>query len=485
MSIKDLLVKFNDLSTSLQDIIMRKITWDMLSTSMKDWLKDKEERINSLEDWRDSGVVEKAIDDFKFRLTILEAGEKMDFTDCTQGQFAKFDLKNRCFYGHDGFMKCRVVENEQELLAEFRSAKPLSMKTIFNTWQRYTHYNSAATAQLDYSNHEGGGEGQNLWNNWEHRKYLDKNSNGWVYEVRKGIDTIAVNRSYDDRPTAGFVNPTDYYTNYYLRCLIDTGWDDDNLFMNIGFMTDANGVEHTLSVVRGAGLVCGGIDTIFWWGLIYDMGNSTQVFLRNLNKIGTGGNSRFAENIVNHSPFPSDWAGRPSFECCYCYITVIRSDDEFEIRTTEWSKDGSDTKDMKDATFFFKLPDTIYDKDVTGRSFVDRAGSVAAAQAMWNNIWVMLKIENRVGFGVRSGAPSFAIVDQRNVFDDGDIYALHQDTVYTYNANTPTAGPYNNGYVVKGKIHDLVSNHIFMYHPRLKKLVFYHFWNKWVRVKIH
>ena len=98
MSIKDLLVKFNDLSTSLQDIIMRKITWDMLSTSMKDWLKDKEERINSLEDWRDSGVVEKAIDDFKIRLTILEAGEKMDFTDCTQGQFAKFDLKNRCFY---------------------------------------------------------------------------------------------------------------------------------------------------------------------------------------------------------------------------------------------------------------------------------------------------------------------------------------------------------------------------------------------------
>ena len=46
---KEDLIKWNDLATSLQDIIMRKITWDMLHPDLQAWLLDKERRIIELE----------------------------------------------------------------------------------------------------------------------------------------------------------------------------------------------------------------------------------------------------------------------------------------------------------------------------------------------------------------------------------------------------------------------------------------------------
>ena len=49
---KEDLIKWNDLATSLQDIIMRKITWDMLHPDLQAWLLDKEKRIIELERWR-------------------------------------------------------------------------------------------------------------------------------------------------------------------------------------------------------------------------------------------------------------------------------------------------------------------------------------------------------------------------------------------------------------------------------------------------
>ena len=138
---KEDLIKWNDLATSLQDIIMRKITWDMLHPDLQNWLLDKEKRIMDLEDWRKK--VEKWMDEVNDRLIALETGG-IKFTDASQGQFAKIDIKNKNFYGHDGFISCRVVKDDAELATEMGYGPPISLKDVFNTWTRYAHFHPSA-----------------------------------------------------------------------------------------------------------------------------------------------------------------------------------------------------------------------------------------------------------------------------------------------------------------------------------------------------
>ena len=69
---KEDLIKWNDLATSLQDIIMRKITWDMLHPDLQAWLLDKEKRIIELERWRKTKV-DPMLDDHERRISSCES----------------------------------------------------------------------------------------------------------------------------------------------------------------------------------------------------------------------------------------------------------------------------------------------------------------------------------------------------------------------------------------------------------------------------
>lgn len=69
---KEDLIKWNDLATSLQDIIMRKITWNMLHPDLQAWLLDKERRINELERWRRIKV-DPMLDNLENRIKTLES----------------------------------------------------------------------------------------------------------------------------------------------------------------------------------------------------------------------------------------------------------------------------------------------------------------------------------------------------------------------------------------------------------------------------
>ena len=64
-------IKWNDLATSLQDIIMRKITWNMLHPDLQNWLLDKERRIIELERWRRTKA-DPMLDDHERRLRDVE-----------------------------------------------------------------------------------------------------------------------------------------------------------------------------------------------------------------------------------------------------------------------------------------------------------------------------------------------------------------------------------------------------------------------------
>ena len=69
---KEDLIKWNDLATSLQDIIMRKITWDMLHPDLQAWLLDKERRIIALENWR-RNKADPMLDDHETRIRNCES----------------------------------------------------------------------------------------------------------------------------------------------------------------------------------------------------------------------------------------------------------------------------------------------------------------------------------------------------------------------------------------------------------------------------
>ena len=69
---KEDLIKWNDLATSLQDIIMRKITWNMLHPDLQAWLLDKERRIIALENWRRTKA-DPMLDDHETRISGCES----------------------------------------------------------------------------------------------------------------------------------------------------------------------------------------------------------------------------------------------------------------------------------------------------------------------------------------------------------------------------------------------------------------------------
>lgn len=343
-------------------------------------------------------------------------------------------------YTHDEFMEKKVVTNDDELNIEF-IRKPTAMIDIFNTWIRYAHFNSEMIRKyLDKSNWRDDSvtrDGQNLSQYNQYDVYINKNKNGWSFNKQ----TNEIVASYDYMPAAGFVSPENDKYYYYLLTRVDTGWDDDNLMVIVGYTRDSNGVEHTLSVVRGSGYSGGNTtsfdynntDCFFSWGLIYDMCNSTQHIIYDLTPVVGFLHPRGQSTNIS-------------------YIKVTREANYLKMDTTKFSKTGSDTYFDPKYTMEFSCPDTK---------------PADWPQEMYDNIKEMMTKPNHVGFGCRSGQPRFTIVDQSGIFDDTDIYALHQNKQYYFNYFT-------NKWEVKQKITDNkdISPKTFLYNKFLNNLVF-------------
>lgn len=342
-------------------------------------------------------------------------------------------------YTHDEFMEKRVVTNDDELNTEF-ILFPTEMHDIFYTWIRYAHFNSEMIRKyLDKSNWRDTSmpDGQNLSQYNQYDVYINQNKNGWSFNEQ----TNEIVASYDYMPAAGFVSPEDDKYYYYLLTRVDTGWDDDNLMVVVGYTKDSKGVEHTLSVVRGSGYSGGNTtsfdynntDCFFSWGLIYDMCNSTQYIIYDLTPIVGFLHPRGQSTNIS-------------------YIKVTREANYLKMDTTKFSKTGNDKYFDPKYTMEFSCPDTK---------------PADWPQEMYDNIKEMMTKPNHVGFGCRSGQPRFTIVDQSGIFDDTDIYALHQNKQYYFNYFT-------NKWEVKQKITDNkdISPKTFLYNKNLNNLVF-------------
>ena len=477
-----------------------KVSYKELAPSLKRLFKDLEKEVKE----RQIGYIDdnaKYIDKLKDRLTTLENRDdlkelykmaKNDDEESASGQVLKINPSKRSLYQHDEFLNRRVVSNQYEKEEEMLRI-PTSMETIFKTWKRYAHYDAYATCYLDNTNHGFGyPEGQNL-NYSEYTLYTDPKQSGWRFDKK----TNCISGTYDGIVTAGFISPTADYFSYYIKTMVDVGWDDDNLMIVVGYTVDENGKEHTLSLVRGSGNVKrwdvenaasyidehgkriwrrigytipipgtdygqGGfkpgnpsinyprkdwrnkvsyhsewdpIDTVFWWGLIYDMGNDTQFIITDLS------------NESGPSLFPTNYG------VCISYISALREGNYFKFTTSQWSKDGSDDKIMPNCTFEFSLPDEKPEY---------------WSDEMFENMKKMCLEPSHVGFGCRSGQPRFTIMDQRGIFDDEDIYSLYEDKIFSFNSQKFS-------WEFKEKISENknFTQKIFLYNPKLKTLYWY------------
>lgn len=482
-----------------------KVSYKELAPSLKRLFKNLEKEIKE----RQIGYIDdnaKYIDRLKDKLTALENRDdlkelykmaKNDDEESASGQVLKINPSKRSLYQHDEFISKRIVANEYEKENEFGRI-PTSMEEIFKTWKRYAHFNLYATRYLDTTDcaERGLSDGQNL-NQGGFQAYLT--GNAWQFDKK----TNMIRSTLDSGATAGFISPTADYYSYYIKTMVDTGWDDDNLMLVVGYTVDDNGKEHTLSLVRGAGNFGGDIndpnnffikdgkkyykregytipmpyidfgekgfipgnpsinypigkwydvfkktpvfnnsgtwwhfDTIFWWGLIYDMGNDTQFIITDLS------------NEAGPSPRQT-WHSNG----CISYISALRDGNYFKFTTSQWSEDGTDDDPMPNCTFEFILPDEKPEH---------------WSDEMFENMKKMCLEPSHVGFGCRSGTPRFTIMDQRGIFDDEDIYSLYEDKIFSFNSQKFS-------WEFKEKISENknFTQKIFLYNPKLKTLYWY------------
>jgi len=332
------------------------------------------------------------------------------FTNTFTGQVAKVKNSNSIF-GSDFLYNLRVTSNQAEFDYMVNSAPFIDLQDVFNNWYRFAHADPGALSQLvgDVETHYGP---------WQSNKYHDHGFlQNWTYDA--GSHSITKNEDWS--PFCGFVNNADCYFNYYLRLKYTTD-DDDNTAIIVGYCMDNKGVEHTLSIIRGA---CP--NTKFYWGLVYDAGNASQHLIVNYtDKVGVSSTGTF-------------------------YISVKRTNYNFEFKA---SKSNSD-KDNEDWTIRWTLPE----KSV--------ALSTGYTEEEYNNLVIMTHKPNRVGFAVRSMYCTFYIVDQEYVFEDSNIYRLDRDEVWT--KNNSGGSWYNSG----KRCSDVLQPYIYLYNSYLDTLYFY------------
>lgn len=344
------------------------------------------------------------------------------------------------------FKSVKMAGNSSDLETE-KQFTTVELSEIMNEWKRYTHSYGPAIAVLDKTNVPEAVQRQNDWSQSGHTIYLDRTKTGWIVDKK----TNMIQSTVDGYPIAGFISPTPSYDNYKFKCKIDTGWDQDNNGIVVGYIVDDKGKEHTLTVMRGLGTWAGktptnnpddaAIDTKFWWGLIYDAGNDTQDILVDMNSIV---GSDYNSGSTN-----------------YCYITAIREGKKITAKTTRFSTDGSNNKDVDAWTFTYTMPETK---------------PASMPQEEYDNIRKMLSGKNHVGFCVRSScAAKFSIVEQEGIYTSMKLFDLTTNNHYEFDSNTKQ-------WVNKGDMGTIIPNRTFLYSERSNHLYFYHYKGNYTQI---
>lgn len=214
----------------------------------------------------------------------------------------------------------------------------------------------------------------------------------------------------------------------------------------IAWMKDNNGVEHTLSLVRGNNSVSfanGAMDYVKF-SLVYDMYQRTFQNIYNVTDNITD-TANFCQNSNNGQK---------------CNLYVAKYNDSIIAKTTNYSDSDPGEKWVENANIEWHFPKTKPDE---------------WTDSCWANMQNMMKNPMPMGLWALSYSSNFYIKGQQEIFDDDKIYSLHTDEVYEYDVGSTS-------WIVTDKVHNVLPNRLFLYNKRLHHLFFYSYWNKYIRI---
>ena len=292
---------------------------------------------------------------------------------------------------------CKIA-NTADILNQLKLV-PVGMSTIFSDWYRFSHWRS----EQNLSGNTGHVMPNNTYSGVEHAAAR----NGWTYD--KSTNMIKSNRN--SPVYAGFINPLKL-KQWYLKVQIYGGGDGDNdgILINVAFMKDSNGIEHTVDLVRARSGAGNGVylddkkGMEFYWSLVYDYRQDTQKELANnpnvycaptnIPEYGWGTNyacMSCQRNVTNIKCYTSDVVSTP--------ITTVN-----ENSLINYTLPSSKPSDWSDA--------------------------------MWNNMQTMLLNASQMGVGAHSQNGLFTILKQRYIFNDEKIYDMVNDIIWEYSEKT-------------------------------------------------
>ena len=292
---------------------------------------------------------------------------------------------------------CKIADTA-DTLNQLKSA-PVGMSSIFSDWYRFSHWRS----EQNLSGNTGHIMPNNKYSGTEHAAAR----NDWTYD--KSSNMIKSNRN--SPVYAGFINPLKL-KQWYLKIQVYGGGDDDNngILINVAFMKDSDGIEHTIDLVRARSGVGNDVylddkkDMEFYWSLVYDYRQDTQKELANNT------------NVYCAPTGIPEYGWRTNYACMSCQrnVTNIKcyTSDVVSTPITTVNEDS-----LIDYTLPSSKPDDWTD-------------------AMWSNMRTMLLNASQMGVGTHSQNGLFTILEQRYIFNDEKIYDMVNDIIWEYSEKT-------------------------------------------------
>ena len=289
---------------------------------------------------------------------------------------------------------CKIA-NTTDTLNQLKLV-PVGMSTIFSDWYRFSHWRS----EQNLSGDTGHMMPNNTYSGVEHAAAR----NGWTYD--KSSNMIKSNRN--SPVYAGFINPLKL-KQWYLKVQIYGGGDNDNdgILINVAFMKDSNGVEHTIDLVRarsgaGNGVYLDEKGMEFYWSLVYDYRQDTQKELANNPNV-------FCAPVSGYG-----WGRNYACMSCYRNVTNIKCYTSDVVSTPITTVNENS---LIDYTLPRSKPDDWSDD-------------------MWNNMQTMLLNPSQMGVGAHSQNGLFTILDQKYIFNDEKLYDMVNDIIWEYSEKT-------------------------------------------------
>lgn len=337
----------------------------------------------------------------------------------------KVDANNNTVFADDNFKAIHVVDNSTDEIY-YKNASVINMSDIFNNWIRTSYYNSTSAKKWGYEDTKAK-NGQNRTDDSSvniRKKWSFNSANNTI--ANNGNDSIY----------ACFISNTKYST-WQIRTRVQSRDTDDDIFsIIIGFVTDNQGIQHTLSIVRLYQFNFP--NNPYRFVLVYDLYNSTEkILVDNTN--------------VDRNTYPA-------ISKYYNELFVNKKSNSVVCKTSNCTTDLNNLNIEEKWTINWTVPKTKPSD---------------WSQEMFDNIKSMFEMPSQIGFGTLSFNSFFYILESVGLFGDTKIYNLSSNRVLDYR---------NNSWIDIGSLDENLPYRSFLYSKELGKLYFYYGPNNYIQI---